>query len=168
MPGSGSRDARRTDQYLDGLIEAGARGADSTPMDMDLDPAVAFAAGELRAGLVRVHPSFRFEEGLASRLAAAAAEMGGSPAALAVAPSAVPASPAAPTFSRPGRPPRPLVVGGVGVASAALSLGAVYVAWRWSRASRPPMARAAHAARSGRGHTSGSGRRAGVLHGILG
>jgi hypothetical protein len=110
MPGSGSRDARRTDQYLDGLIEAGARGADSTPMDMDLDPAVAFAAGELRAGLVRVHPSFRFEEGLASRLAAAAAEMGGSPAALAVAPSAVPASPAAPTFSVPRRRVRRLAM----------------------------------------------------------
>jgi hypothetical protein len=168
MLGGGSRDARRTERYLDGLMEAEERGADSVPMDMDLDPAVAFAAGELRAGLVRVHPSFRFEEGLAARLAAAAADMGGSPAALAVPPSAVPDSPALPAYPRPARPPRPLVVGGVGVASAALSLGAVYVAWRWSRGSRPPLVRAARAARSGRGHTSGSGRRAGVLHGILG
>jgi hypothetical protein len=174
MLGSGSRNARRTELYLDGLMEAEERRADSASMDLDLDPAVLFAAGELRAGLVRVHPSFRFEEGLAARLAAAAADMGGSPAALAVAPApapaskAVPGSPAASTSSRPGRPPRPLVVGGVGVASAALSLGAVYVAWRWSRAARPPMVRAARAARARRSHTSGSGRRAGVLHGILG
>ena len=66
------------------------------------------------------------------------------------------------------RTPRPLIVGGVGVASAAISIGAVYVAWRWSRAAHTPMVRAVRAARSGRGDASGHGRRAGVLHGILG
>jgi hypothetical protein len=177
MLGSGSRDARRTELYIDGLMDAEERGADSAPMDLDLDPAVLFAAGELRAGLVRVHPSFRFEEGLAARLALAASQMGGpdgSALGVATAPSpqdaTTPDDWAEPSRApvRLGRPPRPLVMGGVGVASAALSIGAVYVAWRWSRASQPPMVRAARAARAGRGHTSGSGRRAGVLHGILG
>jgi hypothetical protein len=56
----------------------------------------------------------------------------------------------------------------VGVASAAISIGAVYVAWRWSRSSHTPMVRAVRAARSGRAHASGHGRRAGVINGILG
>jgi len=177
MLGSGERDARRTELYLDGLMEAEERGAEGAPMDLDLDPAVLLAASELRAGLVRVHPSFRFEEGLAARLAANARGMsseGGSPELL-LTPSAAPPGdpdiasvPAAHRAARAARPSRPLVFGGVGVASAALSLGAVYVAWRWSRASQSPMVRAARAARSGRGHSSGPGRRAGVLHGILG
>ena len=38
-------------------------------MDVDVDPAVLFVARRLRADLVRPHPSFRFEEGLARRLA---------------------------------------------------------------------------------------------------
>jgi hypothetical protein len=67
MVGGSSRDARRTERYLDGLMEAAERGAAEAPMDLDLDPAILLAAGELRAGLVRVHPSFRFEEGLAAR-----------------------------------------------------------------------------------------------------
>ncbi len=183
MLGSGSRHARRTELYLDGLMNAEERGAAGAPMDLDLDPAVPLAARELRAGLVRVHPSFRFEDGLAVRLAQAAARMAGptavqtstlAPASTSsVAPTYDPSAPAAfaDPARRPGaaaRAPRPLMVGGVGVASAALSLGAVYVAWRWSRAAQPPMVRAARAARSGRGRPTGSGRRAGVFHGILG
>ena len=69
MVGGSSRDARRTERYLDGLMEAAERGAAEAPMDLDLDPTILLAARELRAGLVRVHPSFRFEEGLAARLA---------------------------------------------------------------------------------------------------
>lgn len=167
----GSRDARRTELYLDGLMDAEERGADTAPMDMDLDPEVLLAARGLRAGLVRVHPSFRFEEGLAARLAQTAARMSQPAPAFATAPSAAAESVAATVSSAAHRrnltPSKPLMVGGVGVASAALSLGAVYVAWRWSRGSRTPMVRAARAARSGR-RSSGSGRRAGVLHGILG
>jgi hypothetical protein len=197
MLGGGARDARRTELYLDGLMEAEERGAEDAPMDLDLDPAVLFAARELRADLVRAHPSFRFEEGLAARLALTAGRMrmaGGRPApspgsatiasfadrrfaADAASRNALGATATAPlgrtagrlTFSR--RPSRPLVVGGVGVgvASAAISIGAVYVAWRWSRGSKTPMVRAVHAARSGSGgHASGHVRRAGVLHGILG
>ena len=179
-------------------MEAEERGAAEAPMDLDLDPAVLLAARELRAGLIRVHPSFRFEEGLAARLARTAGGDRGAPddetgacchiVDLAVqgarrrrrgrrraAPAGLAAmrdsfaSPAAPRrLSLAARPSRPLVVGGVGVASAAISIGAVYVAWRWSRASQSPMVRAVRAGRSGRAYASGHGRRAGVLHGILG
>ena len=197
MLGGGSRDARRTERYLDGLMEAEERGAAEAPMDLDLDPAVLLAARELRASLIRVHPSFRFEEGLAARLARAAGGDRRAPsdepapaATSSIAPFRAPgvaavgdgaasaglaamrdsfASPAAPRrLSLAARPSRPLVVGGVGVASAAISIGAVYVAWRWSRASQSPMVRAVRAGRAGRAYASGHGRRAGVLHGILG
>jgi hypothetical protein len=195
MLGDASRDARRTERYLDGLMDAEERRVAEVPMDLDLDPGVLFAARELRAGLIRVHPSFRFEEGLAARLAQIAGGIrpsGDEPApafASSIAPFRAPgvapvahATPPAHTAGRDSlallaaprrlsltaRPSRPLVVGGVGVASAAISLGAVYVAWRWSRASQTPMVRAVRAARSGRSYASGHGRRAGVLHGILG
>lgn len=194
MLGGSSRDARRTERYLDGLMEAEERGVAEVPMDLDLDPAVLFAARELRAGLIRVHPSFRFEEGLAARLGkiggATQDGRGEPPAPAPVAPFrvpgvAAPAAPAVPTgriaardglatpsaprrLSLAARPSRPLVVGGVGVASAAISIGAVYVAWRWSRTSHTPMVRAVRAARSGRANASGHGRRAAVLQGILG
>jgi hypothetical protein len=185
MLGGGARDARRTDRYLDGLLDADQRGADEIPTDTDLDPSIRLAARVLRADLVRVHPSFRFEDGLAVRLAQNAARMTGrSTAATPVrreavaasisnfpAPLPVGAAPAAPGRSnhvQAARPRSPLVVGGVGVASAAISLGAVYVAWRWSRSSQVPMVRAVRAARSGRGHAAGHGKRAAVLHGILG
>jgi hypothetical protein len=215
MLGGASRDARRTERYLDGLLDAEERRAAEVPMDLDLDPAVLFAARELRANLIRVHPSFRFEEGLAARLARAAGGPTGSRSAqaeLSAAPSispfrvpgavtpVVPWAPSLPAalsripafgglrspaghfaprdgltddgtprrLSLSARPSRPLVFGGVGVASAAISIGAVYVAWRWSRASQTPMTRAVRAAKSGRGYASGRGRRAGVLHGILG
>ena len=60
MLGGGARDARRTDRYLDGLLDADQRGADEIPTDTDLDPSIRLAARVLRADLVRVHPSFRF------------------------------------------------------------------------------------------------------------
>jgi hypothetical protein len=209
MMGGRPRDARRTERYLDGLMEAGERGVADVPMDADIDPAVVLAARQLRADLIRVHPSFRFEEGLAARLARTARRMNAglsaaepaeqrlvrtAPAPIApfrasgVAASGVAASaelasaelaaaheriatPAVGARKLPAlatRTSRPFIVGGVGVASAAISIGAVYVAWRWSRASQTPMVRAVRAARSGRGHASGHGRRAGVLNGILG
>ena len=204
MLGGRPRDARRTERYLDGLMEAGERGVADVPMDVDIDPAIVLAARQLRADLIRVHPSFRFEEGLAARLARTARRMKAglpaaepaeqmlvrtAPAPIApfrapdVAASAGPASAelaaAHDRIATPDaglrrlsalatRTSRPFIVGGVGVASAAISIGAVYVAWRWSRTSQTPMVRAARAARSGRGHASGHGRRAAVLNGILG
>jgi hypothetical protein len=182
MLGAGARDARRTDRYLDGLMDAEERGAIGAPMDLDLDPQVLYAARRLRAELIRPHPSFRFEEGLADRLARAAAQARGAAQPHAVAAFRTPEAIWAPAgrdrargaqgwSSRRlpalgSRAARPLIVGGV---ASAISIGAVYVAWRWSRTSQAPtMARAVRAARSGRGHSSGRSRRAAVLHGILG
>ncbi|HSW41766.1 MAG TPA: hypothetical protein VLM76_04585 [Patescibacteria group bacterium] len=64
-----------TDRYLDALLAAAERRAQDAPADPSLDPALRRAALRLRDELVRVHPSFRFEERLARRLAEAAAGM---------------------------------------------------------------------------------------------
>ena len=64
-----------TDRYLEALLAAAERGAPDAPADPELDPAIRGAARRLRDELVRVHPSFRFEERLARRLAEAAAGM---------------------------------------------------------------------------------------------
>jgi hypothetical protein len=211
MLGHGTRDARRTERYLNGLMASDERRAPDVPVDTDLDPAICVAAQELRAGLVRVHPSFRFEESLAARLAAGAlrlrsglpidAEAVAGPGIVAPfrgrssAPAAVPAgAPAAAPVTEPvataptppvpsraiwppaafrrlpdmtARPSRPLIVGGVGVASAAISIGAVYVAWRHSHPASGRMGRAVRAAHGRTGH-SGRGRRSAVINGILG
>ena len=204
MPGSATRNARRTERYLDGLVAADERRADEMPVDTDMDPAIRVAAGQLRAGLVRVHPSFRFEESLAARLAAAADRMkaglpaeppraevaggtlaafrgaGAADADLVVVAAAVGESAATPRIDlshsaamvvrglpdATARPRRPLIVGGVGVASAAISLGAVYVAWRHSH---PTSGRMSRAVRAAHGRVSHSGRRgSGVIDEILG
>ena len=214
MLGSGTRDARRTERYLDGLMAADDRRAAGAPADADLDPDVRFAARELRSGLTRVHPSFRFEDALASRLSAGAdrlraglpieelapaapagivepfrnvsiraaadvdAAVAAGPAGLAAAATTAAAVhsraiwPAAALRRLPemaARPSRPLIVGGVGVgvASAALSIGAVYVAWRYSHPGSGRMGRAARAAH-GRTGPSNQSRRSGVINGIRG
>lgn len=64
-----------TDRYLESLLLAGERRADDAPSDAALPPALRRAARQLSIDLVRVHPSFRFEERLAARLAEAAAAM---------------------------------------------------------------------------------------------
>ena len=204
MPGSETRNARRTERYLDGLVAADERRAAEIPVDTDMDPAIRVAARQLRAGLVRVHPSFRFEEALAARLAAAADRMKAGlpaelpPAAVAggtlaafrgtgaaadlgvVVGAAAGESAATPSIGLShsaatvvrgltdvaARPRRPLIVGGVGVASAAISLGAVYVAWRHSH---PTSGRMSRAVRAAHGRASHSGRRgSGVINEILG
>ncbi len=203
MLGGTPRDARRTERYLDGLMAADERRAAEIPVDTDIDPAICLATRQLRADLVRVHPSFRFEEALAARLAAGAARLQAglpvrqpeataaagilaafrgpgaaeAPSNVAAGQSAVaPAmglshSPAM-SFRRlpdvAAHPRRPLIMGGVGVgvASAAISLGAVYVAWRHSH---PTSGRMSRAVRAAHGRASHSGRRrSGVINEILG
>ncbi|MGZ6267806.1 MAG: hypothetical protein ACXWNR_04495 [Candidatus Limnocylindrales bacterium] len=186
----GTRDARRTERYLDELMAADQRRVTDFPVDVDMDPAVRMAAGELRADLVRVHPSFRFEEALAARLAAGAMRLRAglhvevatdevatpgtlaafrtiSPATGPIEPLAVPPASGFRRFPElAARQSRPLIMGGVGVASAAISIGAVYVAWRYSH---PVSGRMARAARTAHGRSPGSGRRrTGVINGILG
>jgi hypothetical protein len=183
-------------------MAADDRRAPAIPIDTELDPAILLAARELRAGLTRVHPSFRFEESLAARLAAGAGRLeaglpveetpsagrwgtvapfrshgSAAPAALTPEIVAAPAARSRGTWSaaafrrlpeKASRPSRQLVGGvGVGVAGAALSLGAVYVAWRYSHPASGRMGRAVKAAHSRSAH-SGQGRRTGVIHGILG
>jgi len=168
-----------TDRYLEGLLAAAERRASDAPADASLDPTLRAAALRLRDELVRVHPSFRFEDRLARRLAEAAAGMrlaaaAGGETALVPFPrpflddpalardladpdlaALVGASPDGPDAAgRPAPLPRPLLVGGA-VTSAALSLaGAAFLAWRLSRgAPDDAMARAvriARAARAGR------------------
>jgi hypothetical protein len=64
-----------TDRYLEGLLAAAERRAADAPADASLDPTLRAAALRLRDELVRAHPSFRFEDRLARRLAEAAAGM---------------------------------------------------------------------------------------------
>ena len=99
----------------------------------------------LAAGLPRYHPSFRFEEALAVRLAGTAAP---GLSASDEASELIPFPRVLVTTAPDGRPIaiRPAVIGGV-LTSAAISLaGAAYVAWRRSRSPADPMARAIRAA----------------------
>src|SRR6478735_9084332 len=63
-------EALLTDLYLERVLAR--HGTDRGPADADLDPALRHASDRLRRDLTRVHPSFRFEERLALRLAEAA------------------------------------------------------------------------------------------------
>jgi hypothetical protein len=160
-----SADALLTDLYLDALLagivadaaDAARNGGPAPDAQAGLDPAVRAASDRLRRDLVRVHPSFRFEERLATRLAETALAMRVQAAAGAEA-GPIPFRPAglADPFGDddPAADPdrrdrsRPLLIGGA-LTSAALSIaGAAYVAWRrWPGRGSTPMARAARAVR---------------------
>jgi hypothetical protein len=146
-------DAMTTDRYLDALLSAHAVGAGRTPASSSLDPAARSAADRLSRDLPRLHPSFRFEEGLWLRLSDVARGMGaGGVAGWADTPASAPAIQDLAAFVGSPDPAadqpltvRPLLVGGA-LTSAALSLaGAAYVAWRLSHPTADPMARAIRA-----------------------
>jgi hypothetical protein len=147
-------DALITDRYLDSLMAAHARGADDAPIPArDLPPRdIRLMASRLARELPRLHPSFRFEEALAGKLAEAAARMrlplaaGGETSAPVIVPlyaindddDLLPGDPR-PTIGRE------LLIGGA-LTSAALSIaGAAYVAWRLRHPQSSPMARAVRA-----------------------
>ena len=153
-------DALVTDRYLEGLLAAHARGADRAPHTTEVEPGadVRRAADRLSTGLPRLHPSFRFEEALAARLAEVAARMG-LPAAAGAEGLVVPIRPAGLPIAGldgdaddgdPGDGDvrgigRPLLIGGA-LTSAAISIaGAAYVAWRLNRPPASAMVRAARA-----------------------
>ncbi len=108
------------DRYLDGLLAARgdgsarghARGHDPEP----LDPSLREAAHVLRRSLVRVHPSFQFEERLSARLSAMAAQAGPHPRLGAV-------------IAFPQRPPR--------VDAARCGTRPTTATWRLPRSRRP-------------------------------
>ena len=139
----GENEAFVVDRYLESLLSRSQ--ADAT----DLAPELRATAAALAAGLPRYHPSFRFEESLARRLAEAAAAIEPAEPVIGPAGAVIPFPGAIATEAAlDGRPGafRPAVIGGV-LTSAALSLaGAAYVAWRRSRPSADPMARAIRAA----------------------
>ena len=135
----GENEAFIVDRYLESLLAR--RPADTT----DLPPELRATAAALAAGLPRYHPSFRFEESVAARLAGTVTHpLSASDAASEL----IPFPRVLVTTAPDGRPIaiRPAVIGGV-LTSAAISLaGAAYVAWRRSRPPADPMARAIRAA----------------------
>ena len=149
----GEVEALITDRYLDSLLAIRpAAPGDRGPLGPDdsLGAAVRAVSRRLATDLPRFHPSFRFEERLALRLAEVAASMrlpiaaGGEGQALAIR-ELHPAMPdplrVAPE-DEDDRDARPLLIGGA-VAASALSLAGAWLAWR-RRTS--PMARAIRAA----------------------
>jgi hypothetical protein len=155
-------EALLTDLYLERVLARS--GTDVGPGDAGLDPALRRASDRLRRDLTRVHPSFRFEERLALRLAEAAAAArlpaaaGGGADVVSLRGSATPAGDDFDPFADEaeegeGRElPVPLLIGGLTSAAISLAGAAAYVAWRWARPSRSgsPMARAARAVREAR------------------
>ncbi len=115
------------DRYLEALL---ARRPADVP---DVPAELLAAAVTLAAELPRFHPSFRFEERLAARLARGDGPVAGE---LVAFPSRDPASAAS---------IRPVVIGGV-LTSAALSLaGAAFLAWRRTHPTPDAMTRAIRA-----------------------
>lgn len=134
----GENEAFIVDRYLESLLSR--RPADAT----DLPSELRTTAAALTVGLPRYHPSFRFEEALAARLAAATPKLGAADAASEL----IPFPRILVTTAPDGRPIaiRPAVIGGV-LTSAAISLaGAAFMAWRRSRPPVDPMTRAIRAA----------------------
>jgi hypothetical protein len=141
LDGGSDVDALHTDRYLESLLSAD-RDAVDAPADAGLDPVIRDIATRLRRHLLPVHPSFRFEERLANRLAEAAGSMRLADAAGA---ESSPVSVTDPASLEPfadlfdddiAARARPLLIGGA-LTSAALSIaGAAFVAWRRTRASR--------------------------------
>ena len=167
---SGGRDAAEiealiADRYLESLLTAHGSGADATPAPAELDPGLRAVADRLARDLPRLHPSFRFEEALAARLAGAGlartlpVAAGGEGSVVSMRLPADDAEAAALAAyvdgvaldDTDGDPMRPLLIGGAALTSAALSLaGAAWVAWRWRRPVGSPMARAVRAVARGR------------------
>ncbi len=163
-------EALLTDRYLERVLARATGGPSSGPVDPLLDPMLRDAAEQLRRDLVRVHPSFRFEERLASRLADAAAAMR-MPAAVGAEGGIVQIGALGGSLDRGDSAflfddeldrrdlSRPLLIGGA-LTSAAISLaGAAWVAWRRGRPTRgSAMVRAARAVREARLAAAHAGR----------
>jgi len=152
----GEIEALITDRYLDSLLAIQpAPHLAGSPLDADgsLGAAVRAVSRRLATDLPRFHPSFRFEERLALRLAEVAASMR-LPVAAGAEGAVVPIRELRPSIPDPLRAasdddddradPRPLLIGGA-VAASAISLAGAWLAWR-RRTS--PMARAIRAAHS--------------------
>ena len=152
----GEIEALITDRYLDSLLAiqpAPHLERDRLGVDDSLGAAVRAVSRRLATDLPRFHPSFRFEERLALRLAEVAASMrlpvaAGAEGAMVPVRELRPASQdrlrAASGGDDDHPDARPLIIGGA-VAASAISLAGAWLAWR-RRTS--PMARAIRAAHS--------------------
>ena len=160
-------DALVTDAYLEALLAGRPVEAPDprTPRDA-VDAAIRMASARLTRDLPRFHPSFRFEERLALRLAEAAATLR-LPAVAGGEADPVPIPLRAPASADPltalrivgedgedldddDRLPRPLIIRGAMAASAISLAGAAWVAWRRNRTASSRMARAIRAAHARR------------------
>jgi hypothetical protein len=143
----GEIEAFIVDRYLESLLARHPADVEGVPAELRA------TAGRLAAGLPRHHPSFRFEERLALRLAEVAARMR-VPAAAGAEGVVVPIRGLGTNDHPEGEEPRapgprpvvpPVVIGGV-LTSAAISLaGAAIVAWRRGHPAGDPMTRAIRA-----------------------
>jgi hypothetical protein len=151
----GEIEALITDRYLDSLLAIQPASVLEPLGDPDLPvgAAVRAVSRRLSTDLPRFHPSFRFEERLALRLAQVAASMrlpvaaGGEGQAVTIRriPTATPEPlEMAGEGELDDRDAKPFLIGGA-VAASALSLAGAWLAWR-RRTS--PMARAVRAAHS--------------------
>jgi len=149
----GDVEALITDRYLDSLLSVRPdAGAPLEDPGLSVGAAVRAVSRRLSTDLPRFHPSFRFEERLALRLAEVAASArlpiaaGGEGQVVPIRPlEAGPPDPlrvAGDGGDDDDRDARPLIIGGA-VAASALSLAGAWLAWR-RRTS--PMARAVRAA----------------------
>jgi hypothetical protein len=168
---AGEIEALVTDRYLDALLAgetwlASAAEPDGPGDRRALDAAVRSASRRLAADLPRFHPSFRFEERLALRLAEAAAAMrlplaAGSESQVVRIPLAPPGGydPLAvqPDDEAAAQLDMPTLLRGAVAASAISLAGAAWLAWR-RRAATSPMARAARVAHASRRPVSRPGR----------
>jgi hypothetical protein len=160
----GEIEALVTDRYLESLLALGLDQPEpntlATSIVDRLQPQVRLASARLARDAPRYHPSFRFEERVALRLAEIAASMrvreaaGGEGVVIPIGPPRDGTIDpddllfAGPLDERTDRV-RPLLIGGA-LTSAALSLaGAAFVAW-WRTRPATPMARAVRAVGRGR------------------
>ena len=138
--GSSARDgeieALVVDRYLESLLARAPRDTTDVPEDLRA------TAERLATGLPRYHPSFRFEDELAARLALAAGSATGTIGEVIDFRAPRPRDRGATDDGR-GQV-RPVVIGGV-VTSAAISLAAAWMAWRRGRPPADPMTRAMRA-----------------------
>jgi hypothetical protein len=141
-------DALQTDVYIESLLSRQGLGPATLVGDASDEDDLRRAAQLLGRGLVRFHPSFRFEEALAARLRRAAELMGAGGQVAGDAPdrpgpfrgrSAIVAGPPVVFETQPAVPghlldprARGLLVGGA-IASGVSLAGAVVLAWRRNR-----------------------------------
>jgi hypothetical protein len=151
-------DALVTDAYLEALLAGRPMEVPDPKSPRDaVDAAVRMASARLTRDLPRFHPSFRFEERLALRLAEAAATLR-LPAAAGGEADPIPFRVPGPSSADPltdlrlleDDERRPLLIRGAMAASALSIAGAAWVAWRRNRTASARMARAIRAAHARR------------------